>query len=79
VSPRMRTSVGRGGGLMKTVTNLWDSVICPEILEWLHNWRLLRKESATSSLLMYHNVPNFQFRKGQMKNSYRPSQPISRL
>jgi hypothetical protein len=32
--------------LVNTVLNLWVSIKCWEVLEWLHNWRLLKKSSA---------------------------------
>jgi hypothetical protein len=32
--------------LVNTVMNLRVSIICWEVLEWLHNWQLLKKGSA---------------------------------
>jgi hypothetical protein len=32
--------------LVNTVMNLLGSIECWEVLEWLHNWRLLKKGSA---------------------------------
>jgi hypothetical protein len=32
--------------LVNTVLNLQGSIKCWELLEWMHNWRLLKKGSA---------------------------------
>jgi hypothetical protein len=38
--------IDRWGALVNTVMNLRGSTKCWEVLEWLQNWRLLKKGSA---------------------------------
>jgi hypothetical protein len=41
--------IGTSGGLfVNTGLNVRFSIKCWEVLEWLHNWRLLKKGSAVS-------------------------------
>jgi hypothetical protein len=34
------------GAPVNTVINIGVSIKCWEVLEWLHNWQLLKKDSA---------------------------------
>jgi hypothetical protein len=37
---------GQWRAVVNTVMNLGGSIKCWEVLEWLQNWRLLKKDSA---------------------------------